>query len=175
MRTSFHHVICSLLLIGSAIRSDWSVVGAQSNRPKSVQDYYLLMPEKYDGSSRQEREEILGYTSEATIDIKNGYISYITPLSGEVLEVALFKRPDGGYILAYNEDCDLQYKVPTKLYFLQYEDGKWTDVTTQVLPVAINNRYKYKLPRIGTTIEVTTAIGVKMYELAWRNGKFEKQ
>ena len=168
------YLIFVFSLVSSAIPSGHRVVEAQAKNPKTVQDCYLLMPEKYDGSSRQDREEILGYTSETTIDIKHGYISYITPLSGEVFEAALFKGPDGESILAYNEDCDLHYKVPTKLYFLKYEDGKWTDVTTQLLPLPINSRYKYKLPQIGTTLTVTNARGQKMYDLAWKNGKFEK-
>jgi hypothetical protein len=82
------------------------------------------MPKQYDKSTRAEREEILGY-SEATVDLNNGYIEYVTHLSGQVFEAALFKLSDGGHILAYNEDCDLKYRVPTKLYLLKYEDGQW--------------------------------------------------
>jgi GTPase SAR1 family protein len=177
MSKCFHYVsyfIFVFTLTSSGILSDNWVVEAQSENPRTVQDHYLLMPKQYDNSSRQDREEILGFTSETIIDIKHGYISYTTPLSGEVFEAALFKRPDGEYILAYNEDCDLQYKIPTKLYFLKYEDGQWTDVTTQLLSLPINSRHKYKLPQIGTTIKVTNAKGQKMYDLAWKDGKFEK-
>ena len=140
----------------------------------TIKDYYLLMPEQYDGSTFQEREEILGYVSETVIDEKNGYISYTTPLSGEVFEIALFKRTDGEIFIAYNEDCDLQYNVLTKLYFLHYDAGTWVDVTKKVMPVPLNKRYKYKLPRIGTTIQVTNANDKKMYDLVWKNGKFIK-
>ena len=147
---------------------------AQSDKLITVQDYYLLMPKQYDKSTRAEREEILGY-SDTTVDLDNGHIEYITHLSGQVFEAALFKRPDGGRVFAYNEDCDLKYNVPTKLYLLKYEAGGWTDVTTELLPVPINPRYKYQLPEKGTIIQVTTAAGAKMYQLIWKNGKFEKR
>jgi len=141
----------------------------------TVRELYLLMPKQYDGSSRQEREEILEYTSETVVDIPHGYISYVTHLSGEVFEVALFKAPDGSRILAYNQDSDPRYNVPTKLYFLKYEGERWTDVTAQLLPEPVNKQHKYKLPQTGTTINVTDAKGRKLYEVAWKNGKFERQ
>ncbi len=142
---------------------------------ETIKDYYLLMPQKYDGSTFAEREEILDYENDTTVDIPNSYISYITPLSGEVFEVAMFKKPDGGLIIAYNEDCDLKNNVLTKMYFLFYDAGRWIDVTSQVLPVLINKKYKYKLPQKGTTVQVTTASGKKVYSLIWKNGKFIKR
>jgi hypothetical protein len=83
--------------------------------------------------------------------------------------------PNGGYVLAYNEDCDLKYKVPTKLFLLSYQDGKWTDLTTRLLPVSVNTNYRYKLPQKGTTIQVSSATGAKLYALAWNNEKFERR
>jgi hypothetical protein len=151
-----------------------SIGEAQSDKPTTVQDYYLSMPKQYDKSTRAEREEILSY-SDATVDLENGHIEYITHLSGQVFEVTLFKRPDGGVVFAYNEDCDLKYKVPTKLYLLKYEAGEWIDVTKDLFPVPVNPRYKYQLPEKGNVIQVTTAAGAKMYQLVWRNGKFEKR
>ncbi len=146
---------------------------AQSDNPLNIKDYYLLMPEKYDRSTRTEREEILEST-ETFVDVKNGYIGSQIGKLGERCQVALFKSPDSGFILAYNEDGDPQVNVPTKLYLLKYEGGQWVDVTTELLPVPVNVRYHYDLPQIGTTIKVTTAKGNRVYELAWKNGKFEK-
>ncbi|HMJ24309.1 MAG TPA: hypothetical protein VK475_00690 [Pyrinomonadaceae bacterium] len=177
MRSFSHRVggFAMVLVLGGAGTLSKNVgAAAQSETPETVQAYYLLMPAKYDRSTRQQREEILEY-SETTIDNEKGYIQYVTHLSGEVFEAALFKEPDGGKILAYNEDCDLKYSVLTKLYFLKYENGKWTDVTTQLLPIPVNSRFRYKLPASGTTIKVTDAKGRPMYSLFWKNGKFEKQ
>ncbi len=151
-----------------------SIGNAQSDKPTTVQDYYLSMPKQYDKATRAEREEILSY-SDTTVDLENRHIEYITHLSGQVFEAALFKRPDGGFVFVYNEDCDLKYKVPTKLYLLKYEAGDWTDATRELLPVPVNPRYKYELPEKGAIIQVTTAAGAKMYQLVWRNGKFEKR
>lgn len=149
-----------------------TIVFAQT---ETIKDYYLLMPQKYDGSTFAEREEILGFEGDTTIDTNNGYISYITHLSGEVFEVAMFKKPDGGLIIAYNEDCDLKNNVLTKMYFLFYDAGRWIDMTSKLMPVPINKKYKYNLPQKGTTVQVTTASGKKVYSLIWKNGKFEKR
>lgn len=144
-----------------------------SDGPKTVKDFYLLMPEKYNSYTREEREEALDST-ETFIDIKNGYIGSQIGQLGERFQAAIFKRPDGGYIFAYNEDGDPSVDVATKFYLLKYENGEWTDVTTALLPVAVNKNYHYDLPNTGTTIKVTTAKGAKLYSLAWKNGKFEK-
>lgn len=144
-----------------------------SDGPKTVKDFYLLMPEKYNGYSREEREEALDST-ETFVDIKNGYIGSQIGQLGERFQAAIFKRPDGGYILAYNEDGDPSVDVATKFYLLKYENGAWSDVTTELLPVSVNKNYHYDLPNTGTTIKVTTAKGAKLYSLAWKNGKFEK-
>ena len=164
----------SLTIVNPSAFLGIEIAKAQTDNPTTVQDYYLLMPKQYDKSTRAEREEILGY-SETTVDLENGHIEYVTHLSGQVFEAALFKRPNGGLVFVYNEDCDLKYKVPTKLHLLKYEAGEWTDVTTQLLPVPVNSRYKYQLPQKGTVIQVTTAAGAKLYQLVWMNGKFEKR
>ncbi len=150
-----------------------SSTDSNSADPQSIKDYYLLMPKKYDGSTFEEREEILGYESDTVIDLNNGYIKYETRAAGEVFEVALFKY-NGEVFIAYNEDCDLENNQLTKMYFLHYDGGRWIDVTGQAMPIPINKKYKYKLPQKGTTIQVTTANGKRMYNLLWKNGKFIK-
>ena len=148
--------------------------GPGVDRPKNVREYYLLMPPEYDGNSRSEREETLE-SSETFVDLKNGYIGSQIGKLGERCQVAIFKRPDGGFILAYNEDGDPAVNVATKLFLLSYDEGQWTDVTAQLLPVPVNKKVWYDLPNIGTTIKVTTAKGIRLYSLVWRNGRFEKQ
>lgn len=150
-----------------------SSTDSNSADPQSIKDYYLLMPKKYDGATFEEREEILGYESDTVIDLNNGYIKYETRAAGEVFEVALFKY-NGEVFIAYNEDCDLENNQLTKMYFLHYDGGRWIDVTGQAMPIPINKKYKYKLPQKGTTIQVTTASGKRMYNLLWKNGKFIK-
>lgn len=146
--------------------------------PQNIKDFYLLMPKKYDGKSRSEREQAIetAETNE-TIDIKNGYFRY--SLKGDtvqVCEASVFKKPDGGYVLAYNEDYDDVHDekpTPTKLFFLEYAGGQWIDVTTQIIPLPINRKYQYNLPQTGTTIEVWDGAD-KIYTLLWKNGKFVK-
>jgi hypothetical protein len=87
----------------------------------------------------------------------------------------LFKKAGGGYLIAYNEDGDPSTNVSTKLFLLEYEDGKWTDVTTQLLPVPVNKFSHYGFPEDGRTIEVKTAKEAKLYSFVWQGGKFVKK
>ena len=80
-RAFSRHFLLLLVLTSSMGLMD-NPAGAQSSSPTTVQDYYLLMPQQYDRSTRAEREEILGY-SEATTDIENGYI----PETGATIQV----------------------------------------------------------------------------------------
>jgi len=83
----------SLTIVNPSAFLGIEIAKAQTDNPTTVQDYYLLMPKQYDKSTRAEREEILGY-SETTVDLENGHIEYVTHLSGQVFEAALFKRPE---------------------------------------------------------------------------------
>lgn len=145
----------------------------QSDEPQNVKDYYLLMPRKYDDLSTEERQELLDGT-ETFVDIKNGYIVSQIGELGERFQAALFKRTDGSYVFAYNEDGDPSTGVPTKLFLLLYHDGEWTDISTRLLPVPVNRKYHYDLPQIGTTINVETTNRKKMYVFRWKNGRFIK-
>lgn len=155
-----------------------SVTKSTSEKPQTIKDFYLLMPKKYDGKSKAQRQQSLeNAETNETIDIKNGY--FRDAYKGDTIEIceaAIFKK-SGGYILAYNEDYDDVHNekpASTKLFFLDYADGQWIDVTTQLMPLPINRKYQYKLPQIGTTIEVWDGAG-KMYTLLWKNGKFVKE
>jgi hypothetical protein len=148
-------------------------VAATDQSPQGVIDFYRLMPQRYDGSTVAERNEILALT-ETFVDEKHGYIGSTIGTLGERCQVAIFKKPVGGYVLAYNEDGDLEAAVKTKFFLLDYQNNKWTDVTAALMPVPVSAYYSYDLPRAGTTIKVTNAKGTKLYSLAWRGGRFVK-
>ena len=166
----------SIILAVSVLMFSSLIVFGQ-DEPMTIKDYYLRMPKKYDGKTRHSREEMVADAeSNETLDLEHGYLRY--SLRGDtvqVFEAAIFKKPGGGYILAYDEDYDSDKNPsPTKLFFLKFDQGKWTDVTAQVLSIPINKHYQYELPREGTTIEVTKDGWQKMYVLKWKNGKFVK-
>ena len=187
-------------------QSDPSVTTTASNKalnekePQTVKDFYYLLPEKYfpqpdfdDGpklSQRAFRKSII-----ETEDIKNGYLSIMGGFKEGWVEVAIFKKTNGKYIVGIssigcgpvcsNEDMD----------FLSYENGKWRNVTNEVLQkiseAQVKAAYKrkqiedeyglvYELPRVGTTIKVksggdygdTDFNPVNLFELNWNGISF---
>lgn len=167
----------------------------QQPQPQTVLDYYLILPSdmfrNYPlGEARAEREAAITLK-----DIKNGYLQLGKPGEGESASLALFKKPDGSYLLGMETTlCAL--KCEQTLYFLRYERGAWYDVTGDVLPKiddsATEARVKrelkaakifgsdnyayqllYQLPRVGTTILVSENWSKrKVAELHWANGRF---
>jgi hypothetical protein len=145
---------------------------AQSAEPKTVVDYFLAVPEKYMGYPREEREVLIKGQG-ITLDIKNGYLAYKASDNPEEFEFALFKQTDGTYLVAINFDADPDFDSKSKLHLLTYNNGRWSEVTKEVLTVPFNGQYIYTLPRVGTTIKVTTIKGKRVHDLIWANDKFQ--
>ena len=159
-----------------------------SDGPKTVRDFFMLLPEKYftlegcdrekDKGCRKAREEYLKTFGEV-VDTANGYIKGGCDGGQSCIEMALFKRPDRSYLIGVatfaemlNDNC-----------FLNYKDGNWTDVSSTVPEFSKKNMYE--LPRHGTTVKVfakkivdegpdfeASEKGKKLYELEWKDGKF---
>lgn len=148
---------------------------AQAAEPKTVADFFLLVPERYmQYYDRRFREELLrGERRGAVIDIPNGYISWDASDNPEEFEFAIFKKRDGSYIVAYSVGYNSEYDDPSStLFLLSYEGGQWRDVTKVLLPVPFDKRKTYKLPRQGRSINVTDEWGQKFYTLTWSNDRF---
>ena len=148
---------------------------AQASEPKTVADFFLLVPERYmKYYDLRFREELLrGERRGAVVDIPNGYISWDASDNPEEFEFAIFKKRDGRYIVAYSVGYNSEYDDPgSKLFLLSYEGGKWRDVTKSLLPAPFDKRKTYKLPRQGRSIDVTDEWGEKFYTLTWRNDRF---
>ena len=60
----------------------------------------------------------------------------------------------------------------TYLDFYLYKEGQWKDVTKHVLPIRINDEFRYEMPRYGTTIKATNRRGKRLYDLIWTNEVF---
>lgn len=168
-------VILALALLISLL-IPFSVAQSQAGKHLTVKDYFMLLPDEYMVIPKDRREQIIHYEL-GTIDVKNGFLSCNDSAESEVI-VAIFKKPDGSHLIAVSYDGEgfdeqKQDIVPIfTLNFLRYENGKWQDVTKDTLPLAFDSHLRYKLPRYGTTIEVTNREGRKQYDLVWSNGKF---
>jgi len=155
----------------------------QSSDPKTVGDFLLLVPERFmvGYDIRFRRELLRGEHRGTIIDTRNGYISYDASDNPTGFEFAIFKKNKGGCIVAYSTGAffDPEFAAesgnwPT-IFLLSYERGMWSDVTNSLLPVPLNQKLAYILPRKGKNIEVIDETGRTIHSLAWRNGLFHIQ
>lgn len=163
-------------------------VSAQTKQPKTVRDFFNLLPAKYftlegcepskDKNCDKARREYIDTFLE-TEDIANGFWKSGCDGAQSCLTMALFKRPDASYIVALKTE----FEMGSDNYFIEYKGGKWFDISAKVIPQFSKNNL-YELPRIGTTIEVykkktvdtdITERGAKLYDLIWKGGKFTIQ
>jgi hypothetical protein len=159
----FRFTIILLLVLVSS-----STVAAQSStEPRTVVDYYMLLPNKYFEADRDQRLHwMLDPKRGAIVDIRNGYL--YAPGDGAQTDIytCIFKRNDGAYLVAVNYN-DKDGVFETFLDFFVYERGNLTKVTKSVLPVPFSKDLFYELPRHGMTIRVTNASGKRLYDLVW--------
>ena len=156
--------------------------------PKTVRDFFMLLPEKYftlescdrqrDKGCKKAREEYLKTFGEV-VDTANGYIKGGCDGGQACIEMAIFKRPDGTYLIGVATFAEML----NDNYFLNYKDGTWTDASSSVPEFSKKNMYE--LPQHGTTVKVfakkivdqgpdfeASEKGKKLYDLVWKDGKF---
>ncbi len=92
------------------------------------------------------------------------------------MTMALFKRSDATYIV----HVLTEFEMGEDSYFLEYKNGKWTDIGARIIP-EYSSKNTYVPPRYGTTVEVFkknfpepeySERGAKIYDLEWKDGKF---
>lgn len=159
--------------------------GAQTNQPRSVRDFFNLLPQKYftlegcvanptkANCDKARREYVKNFLE--VEDTANGFWKSGCDGAQSCLTMALFKRPNATYIVA----VQTEFEMGTNNYFLEYRNGKWSDISAQVIPRFSKNNI-YELPRKGTTVGVFAKDrnsevgerGKKLYDLVWKSGKF---
>ena len=149
-----------------------SISAAQSSPPKTVLDYYLLLPEKYFEANKEQRVKwMLAPRNGAVVDIKNGYIYAAGDGAQTPIYVCLFKRPYGLPLVAVKSH-EPDTRDYTHLDFYELKNGTLVEVKKGVLPVKINGDFKYEMPRYGTTINVRDQRGRRLYNLNWSGRRF---
>jgi len=165
---------------------------AVNTYPKTVREFFMALPDKYftlegcepakDKGCKKAREDYLRNLLEAE-DTANGYLKGGCDGGQECIEMALFKKADGTYVIGVTTTGEMS----SNSYFLDYNGTTWTDISSKVVPGYSKKNY-YQLPRFGTTIEVFGKQvsdedadadigdkGDKMYDLEWKSGKFVKK
>ena len=163
---------------------------AQTRPPKTVREFFNLLPQKYfpleDCSANptknncdKARAEYLKSFLEIE-DTTNGYMKGGCDGAQSCFHMALFKRPNGNYIVGLSTS----FEAGEYSYFLEYSGGKWRDIGAQVVPEYGKDKV-YDLPQYGTTVEVYeynkvagedySKRGRKLYDLIWKDGRFIKK
>ena len=81
---------------------------AGSHPPRTVVQYYLLLPSKYFGGlaadTRKERMHLILDRSGSVVDVDNGYLHVKGDGAQPELTVCIFRRPNQDYVAAVNSN-----------------------------------------------------------------------
>lgn len=175
-------LICSIFVIAFLTFA----APAQTKTPKTVRDFFLALPDKYFSldccmtmpRSKQKPEYLKRYLK--VEDTANGYMSGYGDAAQEGFVMALFKRPNGSYLIGFYTYGEGGVEDTPWTVFLDYKAGKWTDISRKLITNYSKEKYIYELPRNGTTVEVFAKDengtdlykGKKLHDLVWKDGKF---
>jgi hypothetical protein len=148
-----------------------AAIAAAPVPPKTVLDYFLLLPNKYFEIGRRERMRWLKDTH-SIVDTRHGYLRMYGDGAQAELELCLFRKAGGSYLIgvAGNLASDGGWDPWLDLY--TYRNGHFVDVEKQMLPIRFPAAAGYRLPRYGRTILVRTAAGRVLYRCTWTGTRF---
>ena len=158
-------------------------------QPKTIREFFMLLPEKYfvlegcqgdlEKDCNKAKIDYLKTFTEIE-DTANGYFKGGCDGAQSCIEMAIFKKPDGTYLAGVSTYAEMA----NDNYFIDYDGGKWTDVSASVVP-QFSKKNMYELPRVGTVVKVfakkiiekgddyeASEKGKKLYDLEWNDGKF---
>lgn len=160
---------------------------AFGQKPQTILDYYLLLPQQYlryaGGDSAEARKAAL-YVR----DVEHNYLQARQPNNEMYTALALFESADGNHLLAVeNREC--VRGCTEEFFLLRYQNDQWTDVTSEQLPAIDDSELRSKLtkqfsegfkPRVlhqlsagGKSIAVFEYwSGLALGQLEWTNASF---
>lgn len=175
--------------INTASENTSDAINRTASHPRSVRDFFMLLPEKYFVVESCDRnadkfcqKAKLAYLKDfgQIEDRANGYLKGGCDGAQSCLELTIFRRPDSSYIVAVSTESEMIIDQ----YFLDYADGKWIDISSKVIPEYSKNNL-YELPHKGTLVKVFSKRitesgpdyeiaekGERLYDLEWKDGKF---
>lgn len=174
-----------------AVISEPATASVTLDKPKTIREFFMALPLKYfplesceaakDKGCIKAKGQYLKDFLEVE-DTANGYLKSGCDGAQSCMEMAVFKKADGSYIVGLRSD----FEMGSESYFLDPGNGKWSDVGSSIVEGWSKDNY-YVLPRKGTTVEVfeklpedsdsdaDTGKGKKLYDLEWKDGKFIKK
>ncbi len=171
----------TLLVILECVLTALAAEG-QTKQPKTVRDFFMLISARYfslDCCETKDRRKGLEKYLKTYLEIEdtaNGFMSGGSDAAQEGFEMALFKRSNGTYLIGFYTFGEGGIEDTPWVVFLEYRNGRWTDVSKREIPGYSPTTLEYKLPRVGTTIQVFKKVeegdAPKRYDLVWKAGKF---
>jgi hypothetical protein len=181
-----------LLQVVIALTAFAGFASAQSNLPRTVRDFFMMLPAKYfdvgccgadEKTDLKEAHRLYLEQFLRVEDTANGYLEGGCDGGQSCITMVLFKKPDTNYVVGVHT-ANTMYE---ENYFLEYRGGRWYDVASKVVPGFSRDKV-YVLPRQGTTVgvfstrvierisstQVIRETGSKLYDLVWKNGKFAR-
>ena len=161
------------------------IAAAQAKQPRTVRDFFMALPAEHFGIEccvnqplRKAKEQYLKQYLTVE-DTANGYMSASGDAAQDGFVMALFKRPDGTYLIGLYTYGEGGVEDTPWTVFLNYKGGKFTDISRTVIPQYNKEKFVYELPRKGTTVEVFAKDesgewnkGMKVHDLVWEKGAF---
>jgi hypothetical protein len=122
---------------------------SDGQRPKSILDYYFLLPHKYlpylTADSRPVREAAIQIK-----DLDGGFLKSGLATDEVSTALALFKKSDGSDLIAVeNRACPSA--CSSSLNLLLYANDQWADITHDLLPAVDGSKIQALLQRQYTT------------------------
>ena len=171
-REAWKPMLRILLILTLVACFEAAVSRSQSVQPKTVLQFYSLLPDKYFEADHEQRMTwMLDPKRGAVVDLKRGYLYAPGDGAQSDIYVCLFRRGNGSYLIGVKASHweDIEY---SDIAFYLYQDQTFNDVTKSVLPVAPTEGLKYEMPRYGTTIRVRNKRGRRLYDLVWTKRRF---
>lgn len=162
---------------------------AQTKQPRTMRELFMALPARYfsieccsGGRTIKERKEQYLKTYLEIDDAANGYFKAGGDGAQDAIVMARFKRSDGSYLVGvYTEGEGGVGDTPWTI-FLSYRNGRWSDVSRQVVRGYAKTHYIYTLPREGTIVTVYGTDenaegyrGKKLYDLRWNKTRFVRK
>lgn len=153
--------------------------------PTTIREFFELLPDKYfvlEGCERSKDPDCSKARADYVKrfleieDTRNGYWKSGCDGAQSCLEMAIFKRREGGYVVLVKTESE----AVEESHFLEYSNSELVDVGTDIVP-EFNDRKIYVPPHVGTSVLVFeknfpepdfSERGRLLYELTWDGRKF---
>src|SRR5215204_6097011 len=114
-------------------------VDAQKKQPKTVREYFMLLPQSY-FAIESCNTNVVKNCQPFKIEYLNGFLKVEDTLNGylegdgdgaqEHFKMALFKKPNGAHIVGLY----VLGESGEKYYFLEYKNRRWANVSKSIIP-----------------------------------------